>query len=305
MSSSYLPGAGHDRRVGDRPDGTDAPDDDRSVLDVVVRRTRAVDVVLLGLVPAVLVGVFLLPPSVVDAWRLAILHPTWKEAFLSHFVHGSPSHLVANLAGYVILAPLAYVLCLSAGRRREFLVAFATFLLALPFALSWLDVVLVRPSIGYGFSGIDMALLGLVALAVGWHVEARFDAPLDDSHAPLVFFVGAAVIAANAVPPSPLRSAALGLAAVAGVVYVRSAVVAAGGLGHLVSRRDALVPGRVELTLAGLLVVALFPLAAFPPNPAHAGVILNVYEHALGYCFGFVAPYVTVLLLDRTGYALG
>lgn len=272
---------------------------ERPAVEAILQRAKVVDFLLLASVPAVLVGVFSLPESHVDPWRLAILEPTVPAVFLSHFVHGSPSHLLSNVAGYALLAPLTYALCVSAGRRREFLVSFATFLVAFPVALSALNVALVRPSVGYGFSGIVMAFLGLLTLSVGWHVEARFDAPLDAAYAPLGFFLVAGVIAANATPPSSLRLAALGLAAVAVVAYLNSAAGEVGGLSRFVTPEDVSAPGRVELAVAGLLTALVFPLAAFPPDPAGPDTVLNIYEHALGYCLGFVVPYVTFTVLDR------
>lgn len=281
----------------ERADGT--PGRRRTAVEAILASATTVDLVALVTVPAVLVWVFLLPASVVEPWRLAVLDPTVPAAFLSHFVHGSVDHLLSNLLGYALLAPLTYALCVAAGRRREFLVSFATFIVAFPLALSGLNVALVRPSVGYGFSGIVMALLGLMTLAVGWYVEARFDAELDASHAPLGFFLVAGVIAAAAAPPSPLRLAALGLAAFATLLYLTSAVSAAGGLSRLVTSRDVAAPGRVELAVAGLLTALLFPLAAFPPDPVSPGTVLNLYEHALGFCLGFVVPYATFTVLDR------
>lgn len=289
------------RPVEGRPDGSRSGG---PAIEAVLARARPLDVALLGLVPVALVGVFLLPRSVVDAWRLAVLDPTLPTAYLSHFVHGTPGHLVANLAGYALLAPLSYVLCLSAGRRSEFRVVFATFVLAFPFVLSGLNVMLPRPSVVYGASGIVMALLGFVPLAVGWHVEARFDAPIGDAAAPFGFFLGAGIIAAIAAPPTPLLLTGVVLTLAAGVGYVRSAAASAGGVAGLVSGHDLATPGRLELAVAGFLAVGFVPFAAFPPDPAGAGVVLNVYEHALGYCLGFVGPFATFALLDRAGDAL-
>lgn len=261
--------------------------------------TNVEDLFLLAVVPAALLVVFLLPPTIVDAWRLAILDPTVHALFLSHFVHGSTGHLFANLIGYTFLAPLTYALCVSAGRRREFVISFVTFLVAFPPVLSALNVALVRPSIGYGFSGIVMALLGLLTLAVVWHVEARFAGSLDVTDAPLVFFLVVAVITVSAAPPSRLRRIALGLATIAVLVYVSSAAVSLDGLSALVSPHDVRAPGRVELAFAGVLTAVLFPLAAFPPDPTGSGTVLNLYEHALGYCLGFIVPFVTFLVIDR------
>ena len=267
----------------------------------MIGNTRAVDLVVLALVPAALVLVYALPASVTDSWRLAVLDPTLRAALLSHFVHGSPSHLVTNVAGYTLLAPLTYVLCLSAGRRREFFGVIVALLFGLPVVLSGLNLAVPRPSIVYGFSGVVMALLGFLALATGWHVEKRFDAVPDGRFAPVGFFLGTGVISAIGAPITSLSLVAFGLAVVGGAAYLGSATATGGGVGRLVSRRDLAEPWRVELAAAGFLLVAIFPITAFPYEPASIGVVPNVYEHALGYCLGFVGPYAVSTVVDHPG----
>lgn len=294
------------RSAGRKPDsrpGSDRADfgSERTIREAVSTNLRLVDLGVLGLLPGLLVLVFVLPPTVQDSWRLAVLEPTFGDAYLSHFVHGSRSHLAANLGGYVLLAPLTYLLCLSAGRRDEFLAVLAAFTLGLPFVLSGLNVAIPRPSVGFGFSGIVMALLGFVPLAVGWHVETHFDAVEDDRFGPLGFLLGVVVIVAIGPPFGPLTLLAGFLAVAAGVAYLGSTAVAAGGLRRVVARRDFDEPWRIELAVAGFLVVAAFPFAAFPADVASAGVVTNLFEHAMGYCLGFVAPYAAFHALEHPG----
>lgn len=259
------------------------------------------DALVLAVVPVVLVCVSLLPASLLDTWRLAFLEPTLQAAYLSHFVHAGPDHLASNLLGYALLAPLAYVLCVSAGRRLEFMISFVTFLIAFPLALSALNVALVRPSVGYGFSGIVMALLGLLTLSVCWHVEDNVDAGINAAHAPIGFFLVAGIIAVIAVPLSTLSLAAAGLATVALFVYLGSAVRRIEGLWSPGFRHDSGFPEELEFQLAGVLVAVVFPFAAFPADPTGSGTVLNLYEHVLGFCLGFIVPFVTFTLLDWIG----
>lgn len=274
-----------------------APTGHRSVLRTFVAESRAVDLALIALVPIALLLVFALPLELREAYLLAYREPTIPTAFASHFVHLRTGHLAANLLGYGVVVSVAYSLSLSGGRRREFLVAFVTFLLAFPFVLSALDVLFARPRLGYGFSGIVMAFLGFLPLPLLWHLEARFDASLDADHSPVLFFFGMAAIAAWAAPLTLPNLAVLVLAVGAGTVYLRSLRADVGGSLLASLRAAAENTGHFEFALGGLVLFALFPFAAFPPDPVGAGTVLNLYTHLLGYAFGYIAPYTSFLLL--------
>jgi len=55
------------------------------------------------------------------------------------------------------------------------------------------------------------------------------------------------------------------------------------------------------VAVAGAVVLAVFPLAAFPTDPAAAGRVVNVYVHLLGYALGFITSYVTFALVGIDG----
>jgi len=40
-------------------------------------------------------------------------------------------------------------------------------------------------------------------------------------------------------------------------------------------------------------------IAAFPGTPGGNGSIVNLYSHFLGYAFGYIVPYVTLLAAPR------
>ena len=262
---------------------------------------RPLDVLLLAVVPVVLLSVFSLPTSVRRDLALSYVDPTLVSAFASHFVHLGAAHLAANLVVYALVVPVTFLLCALAGRRREFYVAFVTFLLALPLLLSALNVALVRPRIGYGFSGVNTAFFGLLPIALCWYAGSRLGARTGPHDSAALFFACTTLVAAVAVPPSLPSLSIVGVGVVATAAYARESVP-----GLVAFRRDVVAtwrsrPGFVELGVVGLGGVVLFPAIAFPTEPAGAGEVVNVYAHLLGYALGFVASYVTFVLVGIDG----
>lgn len=261
-------------------------------------REHATGIVMIMAVPAVLVSVYLLPHSTRLALVLPYESPTLAAAYSMHFVHLESGHLLGNLAVYLLVVPTAYLLAVRGRRLDVFWTAFATFLLGLPFVLSWLNVALARPRVGFGFSGINMAFVGLLALMLVAAAGRERSAGLQN--APGLFFVGIGIIAALAVPTPTIRVVLVALATVVVMLYVVDAsrhTSVRSGL-RSVARSEG-----VEYLVAGLVVFTLVPVAAFPSSPAAAGRVLNLYTHLLGYCLGFIAPYsmVSILGTDRSG----
>lgn len=265
--------------------------------DEVRRCVRAVDLAVIAAIPAVLLAVFALPEPVKIELVLAYTRPSVGTAFSSHFVHLSWDHLLSNLAGYALVCLPAYLFCVLAGRRRQFFVAFVTFVLAFPFAISGINALFVRPRIGFGFSGVVMAFLGFLPLALFWYLEDRIDAGFDLDHSPILFFLGMGLIATWAVPHTPRSMLVEGVVGLALLGYIRSLLRdVPSSVGGLLA--DAGTVGNLEFAISGLSLYFLFPFAAFPPDPTANGTILNLLSHLLGYSLGFIAPYVTFRLID-------
>lgn len=257
-------------------------------------RVTRTDVASLLAVPLVLVGVYLLPGSL--KWRLAFEYtsPTVLTAFTSHYLHLSAEHLLLNLLGYALVVPTGYLLSLSSDRRLEFTAAFWSYLLAFPFLLSGLNLLFPRAAVGVGFSGVLMAFVGYLPFVLLDSIGGQLDAPVGARHSSWLFFFGLGLVAYVAVPG--LYGLALATAAVLGGVRYLLPVLEAIDRHNLRSLRVRLsVSGYSELVVfAGVLFLA-YPFVAFPQRPVAAGVTLNVYSHALGFCLGYIVTYVTHL----------
>lgn len=252
---------------------------------------RAFDVAVVAAVPLALVAIYGLPEATREALVLDYRSPTLLAMYASHFVHFSGAHLATNLAAYLLAVVPSYGYCVLAGRRTDFVVTFGVVLFGFPFVLSALNVVFVRPSVGFGFSGVAMAFLGFVPVALAMFARERLAPPVTLDHAPLLFFAGVETIAALAVPESVFGVLAVAVAALGVAVYSVSLWRAVGADGFQTAAGRV---GDAEFAVAGVVLVLAFPFVAFPSRIAEDGVVLNVYTHLLGYCLGFIAPYATL-----------
>jgi hypothetical protein len=263
-------------------------------------RSSVLDAGLLVAVPLVLLAVFTLPAGTRDAYVLQYADPTLSAMYVSHFVHLTPTHLAANLAGYAAVVPAAYLCCLLADRRRLFRVAFVAYLLVLPVALSALNLVYFQQAVAYGFSGVLLGFFGLLALSLYLYAADRAGAGVDHRHAPVAFFVGIATICV-AIAPGTRASLFVGALALSccGLYarHLRGGLVA---LDRLRSRFGATPPGYLELGAVSTLLFFGYPFVAFPADPVQGGTVVNLYTHLLGFALGFIGAY-TYRMLPATG----
>ena len=260
------------------------------------------DALALAAVPLAMLAVFALPSELKRAYAFSYTDPTVLTAFTAHYVHLAPTHLAGNVVGFLLLASVGYGLSLVAGRRRLFFASLVTFLFAFPFVLSGLNLAIPRDAIGFGFSGVNMALFGYVAVALVTAVNDRFDA---DAHRylPALFLASAGYIALIALPTS---GSSVGLAAVALVVaalYARSASRRPGPSLRRTVGRVIGTPVYGELVAVAVVLLLGYPFVGFP-TPTADGPRVNLYVHFLGYALAYTTVYVS-LLADRSGRLLG
>jgi membrane associated rhomboid family serine protease len=243
------------------------------------------DALLLAGFPLALVGVYLLPTGTKRALALDYLDPEPLTLYTSHLVHFRPSHLGANLLGFALAATAAYLLATAAGDRRRFRVAMTVVLVALPVVLSGLNVLWTRPRIGYGASGVTMAVAGLLPVFAFVYLDAvpRVDATVAD--APAVFFAGLAVAGVG----GPLGGVGDAVGAAAGLAVVLYAV----DVRVPVRALRSLPAGHPELLATAVLLAVGYPLLAFPADPYVTGGVVDLYTHLLGYALAFIAAYLT------------
>ncbi|MFC4542686.1 hypothetical protein ACFO5R_12215 [Halosolutus amylolyticus] len=206
-------------------------------------------------------------------------------------MHIEPAHLVANLIGYGLLAGTCYLLAVESDHRSFFVIAFSGIVLSFPLTLSALNLATPRNGILYGFSGVNMALLGLLPLCLVEFARVRFWIGFERRDGGMLFFLSLAAIAMLAVPLS-LMTSALSL----------SAVVISGWYVHDLTDRGFRLAGFLRLVLErrhdgnqfvlGSVLFVSYLFVGFPTDIVTDGSVLNLYVHFLGYSMGFVGSYV-------------
>lgn len=275
--------------------GIDGESHEEFITDLA-RESRVSDIVLLLVVPAFILGLYNLPLATKSVLALKYLNPTPVAAYTAHFIHLTPDHLAANLVGYLVLVPELYVLAVLADRRQEFLISFFTFLVAFPFAISALNIMIERPRIGYGFSGILMAFSGLLPILLLDYVGIHLADGVAMEHSPALFLFGIVLVSVLAPPDTPLISTTMVIAGLMGIAYFRKLLANLSDPARLALRTIHQRPGYAECGIVGLTLFFIFIFAAFPRNPVETGTIINVYTHFLGFGLGFLVSFLTFRL---------
>lgn len=272
-----------------------------SFREELARRGSAREAGLLLALPAVLVGVFLLPHPVRDALVLRAEDPSLATAFAAHFVHRSWGHLAGNLAVYAGAVGLGYPLAVLGGRRRTYLSAVLAVVVAYPLVLSALYLAGHGSGELLGASGLVLALVGVLPLVLFAYVGARVDGAVAVDHAPALFFLGAAAVVGRTALDVPAVWPFVPVAVGLGALYLLP-VAATLRRGAGVRGRQLHQAGYVELPAAAVLVFFLALAVAVPADPSAGGdAVAELTLHALAYALGFVGAFLT----DRSIRALG
>lgn len=273
----------------------EAPPDDPSLLVELRGRARPIELAVLGVAPVLLVVTFTVFDGATDWLVLVYDSPTPVSMVSAHFVHRSLAHLVANLAAYGVVAPVGYSLAVLSGRGREYVLAVAGFLIVLPPVLSGLILLTYDRGVAFGFSGVTMALVGVLAVFLGTFVDRRVHAVEAPGVAPGLFFLGLGFVAARTIPVTSYRLATVTAAVAIALVYL-------GWLLRPLPRLDDVrsAPGSQvsQFAIVGLGAFLLGLSMGFPHTPQRGAVVINTYGHLLGYAFGFVVPFSIFRLLE-------
>ena len=290
-----------DREVGvDHDIGTPAASRPRNPAFLTALRdgSQPLDLVLLSVVPVVLVAVFQLPEEARRSLAFLYTDPTIVTAFTSHYVHLSADHLLGNLLSYVLLAGFGYIVAAVSGYRVFFFVALATFCLAFPWALSALNLAVPRHALAFGFSGVNMAIFGMLPLLLAVMARERLFTGGSLRPLPAVFFVLIGWMAFLAFPPSlegfGIAGLAVSIAAgVIAVVYLFSSTPENRSF-RAWGREIIAARGYGDCFVVGVVVLIGYPIIGFPAEPTGDGGIVNLYVHLLGFCLAFIVSYAAV-----------
>ncbi|MFC7199683.1 hypothetical protein [Halospeciosus flavus] len=284
-------------RAGDSQ-GEGALADSRSIpppfRETIQERVRAVDLVLLIGPAVLLVWVFSLPTALRYTLVFDPAQPSLRTAFSANYVHLTWLHLLSNVAGYLLLASVVYLLAVINGTRRRFQTVVMGILLVFPVPLSYLDLVLDLPGIVLGFSGLNMALLGYGIVEISVYIRNYVTDRFDVENAPGFFFATTTFVGAM-YAETTVGFVFLGASALIALFYWIEILLSIEFL--IVGSKQILDhPGYVELLAGGILLSAGFVLAAFPADPVYHSSVVNIYLHFAGFAMGFISTYTWVTL---------
>jgi hypothetical protein len=282
--------------------GSDTDGTDRRRLAARLRDgTGVLDVVALGTVPLLLCLLFLLPTELRDALVFDYHDPGVLTAFASVFVHRHLEHLAVNVGAYLLVVPVTYALSAAGGTRRGFYTAFATFLFAFPAVLAYANLAVPRLAVSNGFSGVVMAFLGYLPVALADYLDGEFDIGPKSAVAQVLFFLGlalASVLSLRSLVPGN-TTVALGATGLVVVAVLGAVLYLLPVLDRGIVVESAGPAGALELAVVGLVLFFSFPFVAYPAAPAGDGRVLNLYVHLLGYALGFLVTYTSLGLTRR------
>jgi hypothetical protein len=272
------------------------PTAEESFADAVRRVVRPIDVVAILLPAAVFLGAGLLPSALREQLAFSYADPDALTALTANFVHADGGHLFRNLTAYLVVVSTAYVLSALAGRRQLFYTVFAVVFIAFPFVLSGLNLAVPREALSLGASGLTLAFVGYLPVAIAEYVRRRFSV-VNTARRDIaggLFFVGLIVVIPLAVAAVQPR--------LTGVLTVVSLLAVAGygvslrrsGIDRSTLRGSP--PGFLELGIWSVVVLLTALVTAFPTDPLSDAGLVNTYTHFLGYTLGFLSSYLAVLL---------
>ena len=274
---------------------------DEPFADAIGRVVRPVDIVVLLFPAALFLGVGLLPPELRQQLAFSYNDPDVLTALTANFAHADTVHLLRNLTAYLVVVPTVYLLSALAGRKQLFYTVFVVVFAVFPFVLSGLNLILPREALSLGASGLTLAFVGYLPVALAEYVRHRFDVrnAAQRDVAGGLFFAGLLAVI-------PLAVAAVR----PDVAVVLTVVAFLAVIGYGVTLRRSGIdgstlrgppPGFLEFGVWSVVVLFAGLITAFPTDPFSDAGLVNTYTHFLGYTLGFLSSYLMLLFAEPGG----
>jgi len=228
------------------------------------------------------------------ALALDYQNPAFYQFYTAAYVHATTAHLLGNFVGYLLSVPPLYALYVFRNRRREFFVAFAFIILAVPVIanvasyLTWGVFLDLSIQYGRGLSGVVAAFVGLLLM----RILGAYDEELPEENARYAAsMVGIILFATWAVMFRGLnRLVALVMLGVmfAVVVYAswRGNFAAAGLVGWARDNQRLAV-----ILFFGTVAALYMVVVSFPADLQNKGGFTNLVGHGAGFFTGMAIHY--------------
>jgi hypothetical protein len=271
---------------------------ERSFVSDLSESVRLLDILLITVVPLILFLLSQLPDTTHRSLAFNPDTPTVLSSFTAHFVHFDGAHLSGNLWMYLLVLPMVYLLFALSDRRRDFFLIGGPILFVAPFLLSGLNLLLPKSgAIIVGFSGLAMAFVGVLPVALFRFLEDTVPRAIGLTDALSLFFIGAALIA--------FRMAPFGIGLVIGIptglialLFTWRLLRKIRPLQHGELGRTLRNTGYIELAATAPIVFVVATFMAFPADPFQYGGVIDLPTHLFGYLLGFLWAFLLVEVTD-------
>lgn len=217
--------------------------------------------------------------------------------FTAAYIHAGQSHLVGNIAGYLLTTLYAYMLCTAVDERRWFWRTFVAFLLLLPVLVnlsSYIAFSTWHPSaspVSRGFSGVVAGFGGFLLAALAVYVRSRYSNSLGNAVGISTFLVLMAII--DYIYGGGVRFEVVALVA-GGIVAQIWSHIWQSELTFAALDSQRVVVDAVAVTLV-LAVLGYVVISMFPADIVQNGSATNIIAHGMGFLLGVGVSVVTNL----------
>lgn len=271
----------------------------RGLSRYVGSQTYASDFIAILFAPIISIAIFMLPIEMRIQLAFDAGMPSLVTAMTAPYVHSSMSHLVWNLAGYLVVVSLAYVLCVLGNRKRFFRQVLLFSILIVPQLTAGLRLFVIGTGISGGLSSIIFVFVGFLPIAIASYVDAQFNWSLYRTGVPVLFIAGTGIAAVVGLRTFLLASPGRLLMAIAGLIAFEALASA-----YLISRESLQYHAKLtqisrqsahgEIIILALVLSLLFPVSIAISGSGIGTGAIDQSAHLTGYFVGYVVPYAAL-----------
>jgi hypothetical protein len=254
------------------------------------------------MLPSVLFLIHLLPENIKDILTLGTSNLEIWALYTTVFVHGGRSHLINNIAAYMLYIVPFYISMTLINREKFFRVVLVFSVTILPLVLSILNLMILTnfslPG-SVGFSGVNSFYIGLLPIAFFLYLQKHVSPTFDVKYA-LSFFIYSISLAPIILIGLTLQNIIIVISLnFLGLIYLYNQYsnFEASSLTEIKEKLEKFVGKKYHLKFVSLnlllFIMAPFLIIVSSEQLVKDGKFTNILIHYAGYSIGFLMPYYT------------
>jgi membrane associated rhomboid family serine protease len=262
-------------------------------------RRAPIPLVVLLSIPVLLAGIH---ATISEATRtqlyFSLTDPSWYTAWTAAAVHGSWTHLEANMVAYLLATLTGYAVYTKWERERLMIGIFTVVLITTPPVQSLIDYVVLNIHLNAvgpdahtkGFSGVVGAFVGMLIASIGGYVTHRTNTTVGN-HALLTVFFLASIIVFAAYPPDGHMLVVTAALLLIGFGITTYTVVTELNIRDATGIRNRISQAFDDVVLVYVSTVVALTLVylSFPADSGAGETTTNIIAHLTGIVYGFLA----------------